>query len=136
MKRLLIVLLLLALIPTALAEPTAEPKTDVIFDYEALIKTPDDYIGRSYTVVGKVVNSFDMTIRDPSWVHCVGVVMLVDGRIDQSLYFIYDCKYDAPVAEGNRIRFSGRFGGVEDFKTKVGYIKMPLFVAGIVENLT
>ena len=117
-------------------KPTVEPKTDALFDYDALIKTPDDYFGWSYTVVGKVVNVFDAPISSSGWEHGVGVIILVDGRINQSLFFIYDARDETPVAKGENVRFTGKFGGTEELQTMVGYIQMPFFIAGIVDHLS
>ena len=153
MKKLLIVLLLLALIPSALAdvkrvapvdsiisrtpeptpEPTPLPTYYPLFNYSAAKADPDSYTGQWYTLTGMVVSAYENEVDDEELVeygdYFVILTVALDGNWEKLAIITYMRDEEDPRPEYQEmISCYGKYMELRQQNLSIGgYVMLPEF---------
>ena len=128
MKKLLFLLLLVALlVPSAMADTSEAPESGEP-EYDDLILYPEDYYGEKILINGMVLEIREYT-ADDGQIQALIIIEQTDGPIDPvALLYTRAAEYTLGIKEGWRIAFHGVFKEVWDIRNPWGfYVAMPLF---------
>ena len=132
MKKLLIVLLLLALIPSAMAvTPEATPLEPYYppFDYEAAMVDPDSWRGEWYTLNGIVNMYHEYEGINNDGTHDSLIYLFLDGDPDKQIIIMYQRNDEDPRPEyRSTVSCYGNFYKLYDQSFNgIGTVALPLF---------
>ena len=130
MKKLLITLLLFALATSAQAVTTSE-----YFDYDAIIRSPEDYKYISYAVVGRANLVYETDVDIADWVRPMRAVVEVDNDSTQPILIIFDAP-NKPIEEASPVYMIGICLGTTEIQSALGFnVVIPVFVASYIEQI-